>query len=87
MKYIIILLSVLVGLAFWRVDYLTRQNTSLEIEKKTYLDEMEGYKNAQISSSKLIKELQSAKVQSKTDTDCSDTPLPEYVVRVFDKLK
>lgn len=87
MKYIIILLSVLVGLAFWRVDYLTRQNTSLEIEKKTYLDEMEGYKNAQISSSKLIKELQSAKVQSKTDTDCSDTPLPEYVTRVFDKLK
>ena len=87
MKYIIILLSVLVGLAFWRVDYLTRQNTSLEIEKKTYLDEMEGYKNAQISSSKLIKELQSAKVQSKTDTDCSDTPLPEYVIRVFDKLK
>ena len=87
MKYIIILLSILVGLAFWRVDYLTRQNTSLEIEKKTYLDEMEGYKNAQISSSKLIKELQSAKAQSKTDTDCSDTPLPEYVVRVFDKLK
>ena len=87
MKYIVIVLSILVGLAFWRVDYLTRQNTSLEIEKKTYLDEMEGYKNAQISSSKLIKELQSAKVQSKTDTDCSDTPLPEYVVRVFDKLK
>ena len=87
MKYIVILLSILVGLAYWRVDYLTRQNTSLEIEKKTYLDEMEGYKNAQISSSKLIKELQSAKVQSKTDTDCSDTPLPEYVIRVFDKLK
>ena len=87
MKYIVIVLSILVGLAFWRVDYLTRQNTSLEIEKKTYLDEMEGYKNAQISSSKLIKELQSAKAQSKTDTDCSDTPLPEYVVRVFDKLK
>ena len=87
MKYLVIVLSVLVGLAFWRVDYLTRQNTSLEIEKKTFLDEMEGYKNAQISSSKLIKELQSAKAQSKTDTDCSDTPLPEYVVRVFDKLK
>lgn len=87
MKYIIILLSVLVGLAFWRVDYLTKKNVTLEIEKKTYLDEMEGYKNAQISSSKLIKELQSAKAQSKTDTDCSDTPLPEYVVRVFDKLK
>ena len=87
MKYIIILLSVLVGLAFWRVDYLTKKNVTLEIEKKTFLDEMEGYKNAQISSSKLIKELQSAKAQSKTDTDCSDTPLPEYVVRVFDKLK
>jgi hypothetical protein len=69
------------------VDYLTKKNVTLEIEKKTYLDEMEGYKNAQISSSKLIKELQSAKAQSKTDTDCSDTPLPEYVTRVFDKLK
>ena len=87
MKYIIILLSVLVGLAFWRVDYLTRQNTSLEIEKKAYLQDMEGYKNAQISSSKLIKELQSAKAKQKVDTDCSDTPLPEYVIRVFDKLK
>ena len=87
MKYIVIVLSILVGLAFWRVDYLTKKNVTLEIEKKTYLDEMEGYKNAQISSSKLIKELQSAKAQSKTDTDCSDTPLPEYVVRVFDKLK
>jgi hypothetical protein len=87
MKYIVIVLSVLVGLAFWRVDYLTKKNVTLEIEKKTYLDEMEGYKNAQISSSKLIKELQSAKAQSKTDTDCSDTPLPEYVTRVFDKLK
>ena len=87
MKYIVILLSILVGLAYWRVDYLTRQNTSLEIEKKTYLDEMEGYKNAQISSSKLIKELQSAKAEQKVDTDCSDTPLPEYVTRVFDKLK
>lgn len=87
MKYIIIVLAVLAGLALWRVDYLTKENVTLEIEKKTYLDEMEGYKNAQISSSKLIKELQSAKVQSKTDTDCSDTPLPEYVIRVFDKLK
>ena len=87
MKYIVILLSILVGLAYWRVDYLTRQNTSLEIEKKTYLDEMEGYKNAQISSSKLIKELQSAKAEQKVDTDCSDIPLPEYVIRVFDKLK
>jgi cell division protein FtsB len=87
MKYIVIVLSVLVGLAFWRVDYLTKQNTTLELEKKAYLQDMEGYKNAQISSSKLIKELQSAKAQSKTDTDCSDTPLPEYVTRVFDKLK
>lgn len=87
MKYIIIVLAVLAGLALWRVDYLTKENVTLEIEKKTYLDEMEGYKNAQISSSKLIKELQSAKAQSKTDTDCSDTPLPEYVIRVFDKLK
>lgn len=87
MKYAVIILAVLAGLAFWRVDYLTKQNTKLELEKKTFLDEMEGYKNAQISSSKLIKELQSAKAQSKADTDCSDTPLPEYVVRVFDKLK
>lgn len=87
MKYIIIVLAILAGLALWRVDYLTKENVTLEIEKKTYLDEMEGYKNAQISSSKLIKELQSAKAQSKTDTDCSDTPLPEYVIRVFDKLK
>lgn len=87
MKYIIIVLAILAGLALWRVDYLTKKNVTLELEKKTYLDEMEGYKNAQISSSKLIKELQSAKAQSKTDTDCSDTPLPEYVVRVFDKLK
>ena len=87
MKYLVIVLAVLAGLALWRVDYLTKKNMTLEIEKKTNLDEMEGYKNAQISSSKLIKELQSAKAQSKTDTDCSDIALPEYVVRVFDKLK
>ena len=87
MKYIIIVLAILAGLALWRVDYLTKKNVTLEIEKKTYLDEMEGYKNAQISSSKLIKELQSAKAEQKVDTDCSDIPLPEYVTRVFDKLK
>lgn len=80
-------MAILTGLALWRVDYLTKKNVTLELEKKTYLDEMEGYKNAQISSSKLIKELQSAKAEHKVDADCSDTPLPEYVTRVFDKLK
>lgn len=87
MKYMIIILAVLAGLAIWRVDYLTKENTRLEVEKKACLDEKEGYKNAQVSSSKLIKELRSKRVEQSPAVDCNDVALPEYVVRVFDKLK
>lgn len=89
-KYIAILcafLAVCVGLALWRVDALTKQNARLETEKKACLDEKESYKNAQISSSKLIKELRSKKAKLNNNIDCYNVALPEYVIRVFDKLK
>ena len=89
-KYIAILcafLAVCVGLALWRVDALTKQNARLETEKKACLDEKESYKNAQISSSKLIKELRSERAKQTSVVDCYNYALPEYVVRVFEQLK
>ena len=89
-KYIAILcafLAVCVVLALWRVDVLTKQNARLETEKKACLDEKESYKNAQISSSKLIKELRSERAKQTSVVDCYNYALPEYVVRVFEQLK
>ena len=89
-KYIAILcafLAVCVGLALWRVDALTKQNARLETEKKACLDEKESYKNAQISSSKLIKELRSERAKQTSVVDCYNYALPEYVGRVFEQLK
>jgi hypothetical protein len=82
-----VFLAVCVGLALWRVDALTKQNTRLETEKKACLDEKEGYKNAQISSSKLIKTLRSERVKQASVVDCHSFALPEYVVRVLEQLK
>ena len=89
-KYIVALcvfLAVCVGLALWRVDVLTKENARLETEKNACLDEKESYKNAQISSSKLIKELRSERVKQTSVVDCYNYALPEYVVRVFEQLK
>ena len=89
-KYIAILcafLAVCVGLALWRVDYLTKQNARLETEKKACLDEKESYKNAQISASIKIKELRQKALADKPVVDCYNSPMPEYVVRVFEQLK
>ena len=82
-----VILTILLGLAIWRLDYLTKQNTKITLEKKACLEEKENYKNAQVSSSKLIKELRSEKAKLNTNIDCYNVALPEYVIRVFDKLK
>ena len=89
-KYIAILcafLAVCVGLALWRVDVLTKQNARLETEKKACLDEKESYKNAQISASIKIKELRQKAIADKPVVDCYNSPMPEYVGRVFEQLK
>ena len=89
-KYIVafsVFLVVCVGLALWRVDVLTKENTRIETEKKACLDEKEGYKNAQISSGKLIKELRSERAKQTSVVDCHNYALPEYVIRVFEQLK
>lgn len=89
-KYIAILcafLAVCVGLALWRVDVLTKQNARLETEKKACLDEKESYKNAQISASIKIKELRQKALADKPVVDCYNSPMPEYIVRVFEQLK
>lgn len=89
-KYVVafsVFLVVCVGLALWRVDVLTKENARLETEKKACLDEKESYKNAQISSSKLIKTLRSERAKQTSVVDCHTFALPEYVVRVFDQLK
>ena len=89
-----VVLALLFGLALWRLDYITDVKNKINVEKelcltekKTCLNEKEEYKNAQISSGKLIKELRSNGIKSSANVDCGDVALPEYVVRVFDKLK
>ena len=82
-----VFLVVCVGLALWRVDYLTKQNAKITLERNTCIEEKENYRNAQVSSSKLIKELRSEKAKLNTNIDCYNVALPEYVIRVFDKLK
>lgn len=54
------------------------------------LQEKDNYEIAQISSSKLIKELRekSTKVVSKEcNIDCYNIPLPDYVKQLFEQLK
>ena len=87
MKYALIVLGVLLGLACWRIDTLTKENAVLETEVKTLTKEKESYKDAQISSSKLIKELRIERAKQSPDVDCGSIALPEYVIRVFDQLK
>lgn len=89
-KYMIALsvfLAVCVGLALWRVDVLVKENTRLEIEKNECLKDKEGYKNAQMASSKLVKELRTERVKQSADVDCYNFALPEYVTGVFEQLK
>ena len=89
-KYMVALavfLTVCVGLALWRIDCLIKENTTLEIEKKACLEDKEEYKNAQVSSSKLIKKLRSEQVKQSTVEDCSNIALPAYVMGVFSELK
>jgi leucyl-tRNA synthetase len=52
--------------------------------------QVNGKLKATIDISKTISKedaISCAKAEQKVDTDCSDTPLPEYVTRVFNKLK
>lgn len=84
---LVVALCVCLGLALWSRDGLIKENAKLIEEKNQCLEDKEEYKNAQISSSKLIKELRSNGVKSSANVDCGYVALPEYVVRVFDKLK
>ena len=89
-KYIAILCAFFfffVGLALWRVDFLRKENARLAAEKNACIEEKENYKNAQVSSSKLIKELRSERAKQTSVVDCYNYALPEYVGRVFEQLK
>lgn len=89
-KYMVALalfLTLCVGLSLWKIDSLVRENTTLEIEKNACLEEKEEYKNAQVSSSKLIKKLRTEQVKQSPVEDCSNIALPSYVMGVFSELK
>ena len=84
---LVVALGVCLGLALWSRDGLIKENAKLIEEKNQCLEDKEGYKNAQVASSKLVKELRSERAKQSSVVDCSNYALPEYVTRVFEQLK
>ena len=84
---LIVALGICLGLSLWSRDGLIKENTRLEEEKSQCLKDKEGYKNAQMASSKLVKELRTERVKQSADVDCYNFALPEYVTGVFEQLK
>ena len=71
-KYIAILcvfLAVCAGLALWRVDVLTKQNTTLEIEKNSLTMEIERRNKDVLALSNRKKELEQAAANDEVNFD------------------
>ena len=85
-KYILILILLCITLFSWalwerdnKITYKNNYNSCLQ--------EKEDYKNAQISSSKLIKKLREEASKDKPPVDCYNSPMPDSIRELLINLK
>lgn len=89
----LVALSIIICGAFY-IKYVTQQlgavKSELQTEKaehKQCLQDLKGAQDAEISSSRKIKELRQKALADKPVVDCYNSPMPEYVVSELSKLK
>ena len=68
-------------------DNRGKEIARLETQIKALETEKEGYKNAQISSSEIIKKLRLAVAADKEPVDCYNSPLPAAYRELLNELK
>ena len=85
-KYILILILLCIALFSWalkerddKIKYINYYNSCLK--------EKEDYKNAQISSSNLIKKLREEALKEKPTVDCYNSTLPDSFRELLSQLK
>ena len=91
-KYLLIACAVLGAMcAFLYSGYDNRgkEIARLETQIKALEMEKEGYKNAQVSSSEIIKSLrlEVAKLNNKPAVDCYNSPMPDEYRKLLGQLK
>lgn len=69
------------------LKYLNNALSEEKVARKMCETQLKEKTDAQISASIKIKELRQKALADKTVVDCYNSPMPEYVVRVFDQLK
>lgn len=82
----LVAISILICGAFY-CNYLRNGWATEKAEHKQCLQDLKGKIDAEISSSKLIKELRQKALADKPAVDCYNSPMPDYVVDELSKLK
>lgn len=85
-KYILILILLCIALFSWAIHERDNRIT-YENNYNSCLREKENYKNAQISSNKLIKELREEVSKNNNSMDCYNSPMPDSIRELLLKLK
>ena len=82
----LVALSIIVCGAFY-IKYTNNALASEKEARKQCEQELKGAKDAEISSSKLIKELRKKAEQDTPVVDCYHSRMPDYVIEQLQKLK
>jgi hypothetical protein len=82
----LVALAIIVCGAFY-CKTITQQLGAVKTELKTCQKELKGAQDAEISSSKLIKELRQKALADKPAVDCYNSPMPDFIVNELSKLK
>ena len=83
---LLVALSIIIFGGFY-LKYLNNALDNEKVARKLCETQLKEKTDAQISSSKLIKELRKKALADKPVVDCYNSPMPEYVGRVFEQLK
>jgi hypothetical protein len=82
----LIALSIIIFGGFY-IKYLNNALDKEKVARKLCETQLKEKTDAEISSSKLIKELRQKALADKPVVDCYNSPMPEYVVSELSKLK
>lgn len=82
----LVALSIIVCGAFY-IKYINDALASEKTARKQCENQLKEKKDAEISSSKLIKELRQKAEQYKPVVDCFHSRMPDYVINELSKLK
>ena len=82
----LVALSIIIFGGFY-TKYLNNALDNEKVARKLCETQLKEKTDAQISASIKIKELRQKAIADKPVVDCYNSPMPEYVVRVFEQLK